>query len=306
MISLQTRLLLPLAYVFATSTVFGQLLDQDSPSYDSVTSTALSQLPELATPSTASGAATTAQFFGGASADNGLSFGNSFSSGQALDINGEIHVESAHIGTTGNLYLVSQVGEQLLFRDANGAYQPWDLNVATLQATTANTNLKAIEALTIVDDVALGQAGVSGVTLNIFFAYDTSAMPGELYYSGSPLVLSITEEVVVPSDPQSLTLFNANIHQQIIQADCIQCHVAGGAASITRLVYVGGTSSSVASLNYNTLLDFVQTAINASNVLISKPQGALAHGGGLRLVQGSASLNNWIEFVNALQVDAGN
>jgi hypothetical protein len=163
MISLRTRLILPLAYVFAASTAIGQL-------------------PELATPSTASGAATTAQFFGGASADNGLSFGNSFSSGQALDINGEIHVESAHIGTTGNLYLVAQVGEQLLFRDANGAYQPWDLNVATLQATTVNTNLKAVEALTIVDDVALGQAGVSGVTLNIFFAYDTSAMDHRWFY----------------------------------------------------------------------------------------------------------------------------
>lgn len=287
MISLRTRLLLPLAYILATSTAFGQL-------------------PELATPTTASGAITSAQFFGGASADNGLSFGNSFTADQALDINGEIHVESTHVGTTGNLYLVAQVGEQLLFRDVNGAYQPWDLNVATLQPTTANKVLTAAEALTIVDDVPLGQAGVSGVTLNIFFAYDTSAAPGELYYSGSPLVLSIAEEVVVPSDPQSLTLFNANVHQQIIQGNCIQCHVAGGEASVTRLVYVGGSSSTAANLNYNTLLDFAQTAINASNVLISKPQGSLAHGGGVRLTQGSASLNNWIEFVNALQVDAGN
>lgn len=287
MTTIQARVLLPLTLLLFTATAQGQL-------------------PELASPSTASGGSTTASFSGGASADNGFSFGNSFAFDQPLDINGEIRVEAAHVGTTGNLYIVAQIGEQLLFRDSSGAYQPWDLNVATLQATTVNTELSEVEALTIVDDVPLGPAGVAGVTLSIFFAYDTSAMPGELYYSGSPLTITIAEEVVAPSDPQSLTLFNANIHQQIIQGNCIQCHVASGAASASRLVYVSGSSATSASINYNTLLDFAQTAFNASNLLISKPQGSLAHGGGIRLTQGSANLNNWIEFVNALQTDAAN
>lgn len=272
-----------------------------------VASTAAGQLPELGTPLTASGNSTSAQFFGGASADNGFSFGNSFSPDQALDINGEIRVEQGHVGTTGNLYLVAQVGEQLLYRDVNGAYLPWDINdVSTLQPATANTNLDAVEALTIVDDVPLGQAGVSGVTLNIFFAYDTTAIPGELYYSGSPLVLAITEAVVEPSEPQSVTLFNANIHQQIIQNNCRQCHVSGGIASATQLVYQIGTSASVATNNYNLLLDYVQTNSSAANTLIGKPSGSLGHGGGIRLTQGSANLNNWIEFVNALEADAAN
>ena len=284
---LRLKTLLPLAFAVATSAAFGQL-------------------PELATPSTGSGSSTSAQFFGGASADNGFSFGSSFTPSQPLDINGEIHVESAHIGTTGNLYLVAQVGDQLLFRDVNGAYQPWDLNVATLQPTTANTDLSAVEALTIVDDVPLEQAGVSGVTLNIFFAYDTTAVPGELYYSGSPLVVAITEAVVEPSEPQSLTLFNANIHQQIIQGICLECHVSGGDASATQLVYQVGSTSSTAISNYNILLDYVQTVSVAVNFLVGKPSGSLGHGGGVRLSQGSANLANWTEFVNALEVDAAN
>ncbi len=272
-----------------------------------VASTAAGQLPALGTPLTASGNSTSAQFFGGASADNGFNFGNSFSPDQALDINGEIRVEQGHVGTTGNLYLVAQVGEQLLYRDVNGAYLPWDINdVSTLQPTTVNTNLDTVEALTIVDDVPLGQAGVSGVTLSIFFAYDTTAVPGELYYSGSPLVVAITEAAVEPSEPQSITLFNANIHQQIIQSNCRQCHVSGGVAGATRLVYQSGTSQTSATNNYNTLLDFVQSAANGANLLIGKPQGTIAHGGGVRLTQGSANLNNWIDFVNALEADAAN
>ncbi|MEQ8315469.1 MAG: hypothetical protein RL839_08400 [Gammaproteobacteria bacterium] len=265
---------------------------------------AMAQLPELANPSTGSGASTTAQFFAGASADNGLSFGDSFAFDQALDITGEIRVESGHVGTTGNLYLVAQIGEDLLYRDSSGSYQPWDLNVATLQPTTVGKTLATVEPLTIVDDVPLGPAGVSGVTLNVFFAYDTSANPGELYYSGAPLMVTIAEEVIVPDDPQSLTLFNSNIHTPVIQGNCIQCHVSGGTASATRLVYVSASVSNAATLNYNTLLDFMQTASNATNLLISKPQGSLAHGGGVRLTQGSTNLSNWIEFVNALEVDA--
>lgn len=265
---------------------------------------ALAQLPELALPSAATGASTTAQFFAGASADNGLSFGDSFAFDQALDITAEIHVESGHVGTTGNLYIVAQIGEDLLFRDANGAYQPWDLNLATLQATTAGKSLAAIEPLTIVDDVALGPAGVSGTTLLIYFAYDTAAAPGELYYSGAPLSVAVAEEVVTPTDPQSLTLFNSNIHDAIIQSNCIVCHVSGGTASATRLVYVSTSVSNAATVNYNTLLDFMQTESSAANLLISKPQGQLAHGGDVRLTSGSASLNNWIEFVNALESDA--
>ena len=122
MTTIQARVLLPLTLLLFTATAQGQL-------------------PELASPSTASGGITTASFSGGASADNGFSFGNSFAFDQPLDINGEIRVEAAHVGTTGNLYIVAQIGEQLLFRDSSGAYQPWDLNVATLQATTVNTEL---------------------------------------------------------------------------------------------------------------------------------------------------------------------
>jgi len=159
-----------------------------------------------------------------------------------------------------------------------------------------------VEALTIVDDIALGPAGVSGVTLNVFFAYDTTATPGELYYSGAPLAVAIAEQVQQPADPQSLTLFTQNIAQPIILSVCRVCHVSGGAASATPLTYVASGDST--TVNYNTLLDYVQSAPNAADTLIAKPQGQESHGGGTLLSAGSVNLTNWIAFVNALQADA--
>ncbi len=262
---------------------------------------AFAQLPELAMPSTGSGAETSARFFAGASPDNGLSFGDNFAFDQALDITGEIQVEEAHIGTVGNLYLVAQIGEDLLIRDSSGSYIPWDLDIATLQATTVGKTLSAIEPLTIVDDVALGPAGVSGTTLSLFFAYDSEANPGELYYSGAPLMVTIqVQEVEQPTEPQSFTLYTSNISQPIIQSRCIACHVSGGAASATRLVYVRSNVADFQTTNYNTLLDFIQTA--GTSLLLSKPQG-IGHGGGVQLQSGSAEFSAWSEFVSAAQAD---
>ena len=265
-----------------------------------ISSFATAQLPELGSPSAASGGSTTARFFAGTSADNGLSFGDSFAFDQPVDITAEIQVESGHVGTVGNLYIVVQLGEDLLIRNTGGEFVPWNMDLATLLPATANTTLAASEPLTIVDDVALGPAGVSNVTFSVFFAYDTAAAPGELYYSGAPL--NVTVGAQAPSDPQSLTLFTQNISTPIIQNRCVVCHVSGGAASSTRLVYVRSTNSNHVSINYNTLADFMQTASDATNLLISKPQGQLGHGGGVQLSAG-ADLTNWIDFVNQLAAD---
>ncbi len=81
------------------------------------------ELPELASPSSASGNPTTARFFGGASADNGETFGSSFDFNTPLDISGSIQIEESHINTVGNLYIGVLLGEDYLYRDSEGNYQ---------------------------------------------------------------------------------------------------------------------------------------------------------------------------------------
>ena len=152
------------------------------------------ELPELAFPSSVSGNTTTARFFGGASADNGGTFGSSFGFNTPLDISGAIQVEESHVNTVGNLYIVVLLGENYLYRDSAGNYQAWDLDMSTLGAASPDKTLSSVEPLTIVDDVPLGPAGAAGSTLSIFFAYDTWTVPGDLFYSGSPITVAIGTE----------------------------------------------------------------------------------------------------------------
>ena len=256
------------------------------------------ELPELASPSSASGNPTTARFFGGASADNGETYGSSFDFNTPLDISGSIQVEQAHINTVGNLYIVVLLGEDYLYRDSEGNYQAWNLELSTLQAASPDKTLASVEPLTIVDDVPLGPAGAAGLTLSIFFAYDTSAVPGELFFSGAPVTVAIGTEP--PAEPASLTLYNASISSPIVQSRCVSCHVSGGASGNTRLVFVRSSVDNHMALNYNEMVDFIRNVPSGASLILSKPQG-IGHGGGVQLASGSTELANLTDFVEAVQ-----
>lgn len=266
-------------------------------------SVASAQLPELGNPSTATGASTTAKFFGGATADNSVSFGSSFAADQPLSLFTEIQVESVHVNTVGNVYLLIQLGNDIFMRLESGDYAIWDQTLPNLQATLPGRTLQASEPITILENVAFGPAGLSGASLAIFLAYDTTAAPGQLYYSGVPLSVAIEAEV---TEAASLTFFKSNISSQIVQSNCIVCHVSGGVAGTTSLLYVPASTAGFQETNYNTLLNYIKTVPNGGSLVLSKPQG-VGHGGGVRLQPGSAAFDDWSQFVTTTQNDiAGN
>jgi len=266
-------------------------------------SLAAAQLPELGSPSTGSGIATTAKFFGGATADNSVSFGSSFGADQPLDIFTEVQVESGHVNTVGNIYLLIQLGADIFMRLESGEYAIWDQTLPNLQATLPGRTLQASEPITILENVAFGPAGLAGATLSIFLAYDTTAATGELYYSGVPLTVAIEAEV---TEAASLTFFRSNISSPIIQSNCIGCHVSGGPAGGTPLVYVTNGVEGFQDTNYNTLLEYIKNVPNGSSKILSRPQG-IGHGGGAVLATESAGFADWSQFVSSVQNEvAGN
>ncbi len=260
---------------------------------------ASAQLPELGSPSTATGASTTAKFFGGATADNSVTFGSSFGADQPLDIFTEVQVETVHVNTVGNIYLLIQLGEDIFMRLESGEYAIWDQTLPNLQATLPERTLQMSEPITILENVAFGPAGLAGATLSIYLAYDTTATPNELYYSGVPLTVGIEAE---DTEAQSFTFFQSTISSQIIQSNCIACHSSTGIAMATPLIYVSSTVEGHEQTNYNALLDYIQNAPNGNSQILSKPQG-FDHLGGVAMQPGSTTLADWMEFVSLTQND---
>ena len=272
---------------------------------------ALAQLPELDLPSTVSGGSTTARFFGGASADDGLTYSSSFEYDQAIDINMEIQVETSHVNTVGNIYVLVVWGDQYFMRIESGAYEVWDLSLENLQAAFPTRTLQASELINIVNDVAFGPAGVSDTTLAFYLAYDSIAVAGEIFYSGSALLVTIGAE---QQSSSSFQLYKTSISSPIIQNNCIMCHKTGGAAASSALHYVDSSSTNFQTTNYNTLVNYINnllggaierpaaamgTATDGSSLLVSKPQG-INHGGGIRLMTGSQDLQKLKNFVNTV------
>ena len=276
-----------------------------------LSSFASAQLPELESPSTATGTSTTAKFFGGATADNSDTFGSSFGGDQPLDIFVEIQVESDHINTVGNVYLLIQLGADIFMRLQSGEYVIWDQTLDSLQATLQGRTLQSSEPITILENVAFGPAGLSGASLAIFVAYDTIAASGELYYSGKPLSFSILadsapETPEAAANPASQTFYLSNISGPIVQSKCLRCHKTTGSASYSGLNYVNSSVDGFQQTNYNTLLDYIKNVPGGASLILSKPQGLVAHGGGMQLTRGTAEFDDWSTLVATMINEVGN
>ena len=286
-----------------------------------LSSFASAQLPELESPSTATGTSTTAKFFGGATADNSDTFGSSFRGDQPLDIFVEIQVESDHINTVGNVYLLIQLGADIFMRLPSGEYVIWDQTLNSLQATLQGRTLQASEPITILENVAFGSAGLSGASLAIFVAYDTIAASDELYYSGMPLSFSILSDTApeIPevaavaaaaaeaaANPASQTFYLSNISGPIVQSKCLRCHKTTGSASYSGLNYVNSSVDGFQQTNYSTLLDYIKNVPGGASLILSKPRGLVAHGGGMQLSRGTAEFDDWSTLVATMINEAGN
>ncbi len=257
-----------------------------------VAGAAQAQLTELDSIS-ASGAATTARFLGGVTADDGASHGSNFGFSEVVDVVAEVRVEAQHVNTVGNVYVVVVADGVFFMGLESGDFAVWDQDPANLQPIRSGQTFPQSLELPIVENIAFGLAGVSDTTLQVFVAYDTTAAAGELYYSLSPLTFSIAAE---QTDPASLVLYQQTVAGPIIQSRCTQCHIPGGAATGSQLIYETGTSASVQLANYNTLVAYIRSG--RANMLIGMPSGSQAHGGGIQLSPGSSQFQAWTDFVN--------
>lgn len=85
----------------------------------------------------------------------------------------------------------------------------------------------------------------------------------------------------------------------IVQAQCVACHVEGGASGNTRVVFEAGLAAAVRQRNRRTLADFLALVDDGGELLLNKVQG-VSHGGGLQLRSDSAGfehMRTWLGLV---------
>ena len=105
-------------------------------------------------------------------------------------------------------------------------------------------------------------------------------------------------------------VFHESIHEPIVQAKCINCHVAGGQSEHTRLVFTSGSGSEQEHANFNVFWDFLASDDHDEHdhdgqthrqLILYKIQGMNSHGGGVQVSADSEDFRNMDRFLTLLE-----
>jgi hypothetical protein len=97
---------------------------------------------------------------------------------------------------------------------------------------------------------------------------------------------------------QALAFFQQNVDQQIINSRCVNCHVQGGNAGNTPLIYQRQSATSTA-VNFGVIEAYLQSRQDGAQTILSKSLGD-SHSGGAQLTGGSTDFANFSEFLTLL------
>ncbi|MCY4565486.1 MAG: hypothetical protein OXE40_13550, partial [Gammaproteobacteria bacterium] len=107
-------------------------------------------------------------------------------------------------------------------------------------------------------------------------------------------------------------VFHESIHEPIVQAKCINCHVAGGQSEHTRLVFTSGSGSEQEHANFNVFRDFLASDDHDEHdhdgqthrqLILYKIQGMSNHGGGAQVSADSEDFRNMDRFLTLLEAE---
>ena len=114
-----------------------------------------------------------------------------------------------------------------------------------------------------------------------------------------PLLLFFTTLSAFGDDAALFTLYKTRV-APIIQGTCIGCHVSGGAAGSTRLVYASGSSTSVQEVNFDRVRSYIEGNIKTGSqyTFLNKGQGQ-GHGGGNQLPR-AEDVQAVTDFIDAI------
>ena len=122
-----------------------------------------------------------------------------------------------------------------------------------------------------------------------------------------PLLFFFTTLSAFGDDAALFTLYKTRV-APIIQGTCIGCHVSGGAAGSTRLVYASGSSTSVQEANFDRVRSYIEGNIKTGSqyTFLNKGQGGQGHGGGnqLRRAEDVQAVTDFIDAI-ALSLSDG-
>lgn len=147
---------------------------------------------------------------------------------------------------------------------------------------------------------ALLQDDNSGTGNNFSLTWQVTPKKYYVQVKGEVGSYNLITEFSPDTNIDPLTYYQENISQQVVQAKCIVCHIANGAAGASRLHFVNSNTPNYQAINSQAFADFLTETGVESDYILSKAQGSLAHGGAQQLTFGSDEYNALAEYLGLL------
>jgi len=109
---------------------------------------------------------------------------------------------------------------------------------------------------------------------------------------------SIVEPRVQSKLEQATALYKESIDPQTVQMRCVVCHVQGGLAGGTDLLFTRSSSTSITT-NFGIFSQFLDSRDSRRTKLLNKVRG-IGHGGGVQLTEGSVGYTQFEKFLKLL------
>jgi len=158
-------------------------------------------------------------------------------------------------------------------------------------------------AAEVPDAETTGASTFQGITLTIpsIQVNDTNFLVRLNLSNEDPVQFQLADFSVNESSAgnDALTLFEANVSSQIVDSRCVVCHVDGGVASDTEIIFQNGGSDSLTE-NFGQLQSFINSRSDSRDYILTKVSGGNGHGGGVQLPAGSADYNALQSFIDTV------
>ena len=210
-----------------------------------------------------------------------------------MDIVLSLAPQASHQGIKADVYTVIVAGGRFFTLDPDGGYSPWNGAVETLTPFVTGHTLTSTNEFTLLDGT-LSEAG----SYLYFAAYGVEG-ESRILFTPNPAQLAVKESTALPDETnsQAAMTFDAEVEDSIVQTRCIACHVEGGLARSSALLFQRTNTASSLN-NFGALSAYIDA--KGSELFLAKIAGEQGHVGGVQLAKDSSGYASFQKLIAEL------
>jgi len=204
--------------------------------------------------------------------------------------------DASDIGKSVDLFNVINIEGAWWMLSLDGAYVPWtSLSLKQLEPFAEQVMLEGENNIELLS----GNFTATG-EIKYFFGYIADGAT-HLIFSPQAFIFTIEEgeAYVGIGTEQALSLYQSDIEEGIVQTKCIACHVTGGVARDSKLIFTRPNDLSSEN-NFNTFKNLLIEKNDFGKHVLNKVAGGNSHGGGAQISSGSNEYSIFSDFIETL------